>query len=134
MAVLEGAYQTRYRYDAVGNRAGVEVNGSTMVTNVFDGLGRRIRSDYRDAGVWHYLYDAAGRYVAGNPGFADLGGLVLDVDGDEAGAGGGGGAAVTGGERGRGGGRGAGGEREGGEQGGGAVHVGAFRTRLCPVR
>ncbi|MEV0117661.1 SpvB/TcaC N-terminal domain-containing protein [Streptomyces sp. NPDC050844] len=81
VAVLEGAYQTRYRYDAVGNRTSVEVNGSTMVTNVFDGLGRRIRSNYRDAGVWHYLYDAAARPVQRVDGKGDVVHRAYDVVG-----------------------------------------------------
>ncbi len=76
VAVLEphaaGTYTTRYTYDAVGHRIHVEINGSTAVENDVDGLGRRIRSHYRDAGTWRYLFDAAGRLVQRTDGKGDV--------------------------------------------------------------
>lgn len=58
-----GSYVTRYSYDAAGRRTGVEINGGRFLSNEWDCMGRRIRSDYRDAGVWTFWRDAAGNLI-----------------------------------------------------------------------
>ena len=65
-------YVTRYTYDAAGNRVEIIINGSTFAENVFDNLNRRIRSVYRDAGTFTYLYDAMGNLVERKDGKGDV--------------------------------------------------------------
>src|SRR5690606_20538747 len=66
------SYITRYFYDGLGNRVKAEINKSVFVENIFDNLSRRIKSEYRDAGVYTFLYDAMGNVVERKDGKGDI--------------------------------------------------------------
>lgn len=76
VAVVEGTgvkeSVTRYTHDAMGRRIKAENDGSTFLQNTFDMLGRRIKSRYRDAGTFTYLYDAEDNIVQRKDGKGDI--------------------------------------------------------------
>jgi RHS repeat-associated protein len=72
------SYVTRYTYDAQGNRTQVRINDSLFLSNTFDGLGQRVRSAYRDAGVYTFIYDATGNLVQRTDGKGDVVFRVFD--------------------------------------------------------
>ncbi len=53
-------YTTRYDYDALGNLIKTTDNQNNIVQIWYDSLGRKIKMNDPDMGVWSYEYDAVG--------------------------------------------------------------------------
>lgn len=60
----EAGNQLHYVYDNAGNQTGIENTAShTVVTLVYDVLGRKRAMNDPDMGQWSYEYDALGRLI-----------------------------------------------------------------------
>jgi len=72
-------YTTSYTYDALGNLTDVIDEESNTTEIWYDSLGRKIKMDDPDMGIWTYAYDKAGNLKTQ----IDAKGEVLEFDYDE---------------------------------------------------
>nr|WP_320192894.1 SpvB/TcaC N-terminal domain-containing protein [uncultured Desulfobacter sp.] len=61
-----------YFYDPLGQRVRVIINGDQYLENIYDYLGNRIKSSYRDAGRYLFTYDSEGNLIERQDGKGDI--------------------------------------------------------------